>query len=144
MNTLKTYNLVKQKTRLDFRYMYHSSENSISINEVYWYQEPSWFQMLKINNSYIPNIGISKERRKLNEMFILFYFHINVSDSISWKFYRISIINAEIVSYCSQCRKVHLLQKKFWRHGGEAAVYAIFMELIIPLFRLKDCWSTHM
>ena len=89
--------------------------------ERYGYPELSLSQVLKSFESCVACLGIQrKSGENIQILYVMFHYH---SGLILWKFWKVLLINTELVNILHKAMKTVLRpDKEFWREGGAAIV----------------------
>jgi hypothetical protein len=93
--------------------------------ERYGYPEQSLRQVLKRFESCVASLGIQRKgRENIQILYVLFHYHRGL---LLWKFWKVLLINTELVNILRKAMKTVLCwDKEFWREGGAAIVNKIF------------------
>jgi hypothetical protein len=92
--------------------------------ERYGYPEQSSSQVLKSIECCVACLGIQrKSRENIQILYVMFHYHCGL---ILWKFWKVLLINTELVNSLHKAMKTVLRwDKGFWREGGAAIVNQI-------------------
>jgi hypothetical protein len=92
--------------------------------ERYGYPEQSISQVLLSMESCVACLGIQrKSGENIQILYVMFHYHCGL---ILWRFWKVSVINTQIVDILHKATKTVLRwDKEFWREGGAAMVNKI-------------------
>ena len=107
--------------------------------ERYGYPEQSLSQVLISMESCVACLGIQrKSGENIQILYVMFYYYCGL---ILWRFWKVSVINTEIVEILHKAMKTVLRWgKEFWREGGAAIVNQILYGarwILLRLYRLN-------
>ena len=87
--------------------------------ERYGYPEQSLRQALISIESYVACLDIQRKREENTRiLYVMYHYHCGL---ILWKFWKVSLINTEVVDISSKGMKTVLRRdEEFWREGGAA------------------------
>jgi hypothetical protein len=90
----------------------------------YGYPEQSLSQLLLNMDSCVACLGFQRKSGiNIQILYVMFQYHCSL---ILWKFWKVSVINTEIVDILHKATKTVLRWiKEFWREGGAAVVNKI-------------------
>ena len=118
------------------------------MQERYGYPEQSLRQVLISIKSYVACFDIQwKTGENTQILYVMIHYHFGL---IVWKFWKISVINTEIIDILRKGMKTVLRRdKEFWRKGGAAIVNQILYRArynsrfqIRDVLKLNECART--